>query len=185
MIEIIAEIGINHNGDLATAKRLILMAKERFHAGPEMTRYLVAAHGTAYVVGRLLRGTLRWPLGPLPNIALGSLIGAGILLFAVRAPVFPAVVVLYGMAGLCTSLNWPSTLGYAGERFPAQTGTVLGAVNAVSGPGTLAVSLVMGYVSERAGVATGMLIPPAMFFALSLFAVAAHLRSKRAGLLAT
>jgi len=159
---------------------IILMAKERFNVGAEMTGILAAAQGVAYVSGRFLRGTVRWPLRPLPNIALGSLVGAVILLGAVRSPTLAATVVMYGAAGFFLSLNWPSTLGYAGERFPAQTGTVLGAVNAVSGPGTLIVSAAMGLVSRYAGgAATGMLIPPGLFFALSIFAWITHLRGRR------
>ena len=159
---------------------IILMVKQRFHVSPEMTGVLASAPGVAYVSGRFLRSTLRWPLRPLPNIALGSLVGAAILLAAVRAPTFPTVVVLYGAAALFISLNWPSTLGFAGDRFPTQTGTVLGAVNAVSGPGTALVSIAMGIVSRHShSVAAGMLIPPAMFFALSVFAWITHLRSRR------
>lgn len=159
---------------------IILMVKQRFNAGPEMTGMLASAPGIAYVLGRFLRSTLRWPLGPLPNIALGSLVGALIWLAAVRAPSFPVVVVLYGVGALFISLNWPSTLGFAGDRFPTQTGTVLGAVNAVSGPGTAVVSIVMGYVAKASTVATGMLIPPAMFVVLSIFAWISHLRARRA-----
>jgi MFS family permease len=182
MFATILVLGVLHTAADNTAYFwIILMARDRFHAAPAMTGILASAHGLSYVCGRLLRGTLRWPLGPLTQIATGSLIGSIILLAAVRAPSFPALVVMYAGAGLFMSLNWPSTLGFAGERFPTQTGTVLGAVNGISGPGTLLLSAIVGKVSHDLGVATGMLIPPAMFFALSVFAWISYLRSRRAG----
>lgn len=174
-------IGMLHTAaDNSTYVWIVMLVKQRFHAGPDMTGVLAASYGLAYTVGRLVRSTLPWPWRPLPTIAGGSLVGAVILGFALRADTLAAVIGLYAAAGIFFSLNWPSTLGYASERFPARTGTVLGAVNAVTGPGTVVVSLVVGVVSQHGGgVSTGMLILPALFLSLSVFAAAAHRRSRR------
>jgi len=166
--------------DNSTYLWIILMIKERFHVGPQVLGVPGAAYSLAYVSGRLLRGTVRWPFGPLPTIAVGSLVGAAILAGAVRAPTLAAVIALYAGAGLFFSLNWPSTLGFAGERFPDRTGTVLGAANAVTGPATMAVSALIGVVSRFSGsVELGMLLPVGLFFVLGIFAAVTHLRAQR------
>jgi len=173
-------IGLLHtSADNATFLWLIMMVKQRFGASPAALGVLAAAYALAYTCGRLVRGTVRWPVAPLPTIAGGSVVGATILIATVRAPTLAATIALYAVAGLFLSLNYPSILGYAGERFPDRAGTVLGAISSVSAPGTAVASVVVGLVSRFAGsITVGILVPIGVFFALAVFTAAVHLRRR-------
>jgi len=181
MVLSVIVIGALHvAADTAAYSWIVLMAKERFGSGPGTAGVLIAGYALAYALGRLVRGAVRWPWRPLPTVAVGSLVGSVVLVLAVRAPSLPAVIGTYAAAGVFLSLNWPSLLGYAGERFADRAGTVIGAINAATAPSTVLVSVLVGVVSRLAGaVSVGMLVPAALFLTLSLVAAAADLRSRR------
>jgi NNP family nitrate/nitrite transporter-like MFS transporter len=169
-------------GDNSAYFWIVLMVKQRFGAGAAASGLLITGYGASYAAARALRGAVRWPWAPLPTIAVGSGVGAALLILATRAPTLAAVICLYIAAGLMFSLNWPSLLGYAGDRFPRQLGVVLGTLGAVTGAATLVVSSAAGVVSRLTGkVSLGMLVPVGCFAALSVLAVVAwHALSRAA-----
>lgn len=161
-------------GDNTAYFWIVLMVKQRFRADAAAAGLLITGYSAAYAAGRALRGVVRWPWAPLPTIAAGSGAGAALLVLATRAPTFGAALALYVAAGLLFSLNWPSLLGYAGDRFPQQLGVVLGTLWGVTGIATLIVSSATGVVSRVTGnVSVGMLVPSACFLGLSALAALA------------
>ncbi len=175
-------IGMLHSGaDSSAYMWIILLVKERFGVGAQTLGLLGGVYSLAYVLGRLARATMRWPLADLATIAVGAPVGAVILVCAIHATTLLGLILAYAGAGLCFCLTWPSILGYVSDHFPERAGTVLGAVSAVGGPGAVVVSGLTGVVSRYlGGIVVGMLVPAGAFFSLGIIAALAHLRSRHA-----
>ena len=85
-------------------------------------------------------------------IPLLMLASAGIMAVFVLNHNPAAAVVLAGIAGLLFGPVWPFLLGIATDRYPDRTGTVTGMVMLVDGGGGAFAPILIGLISDLAGL---------------------------------
>lgn len=125
---------------------------DALHAPAAQGSLALACLGAALGLGRL--GTvlwLRW-LGNRGVIALSvTLVLAGVLI-AATAHSAPTMILAVTVIGLGISAIYPTVLGLAGERFPGETGTALGAIIALSLVGGTAGPFLGGYAISHSAL---------------------------------
>jgi FHS family glucose/mannose:H+ symporter-like MFS transporter len=103
-----------------------------FHSTPERAGWALVGLSAAIGIGRLGAAIILRHLGSRRTMLLSTAITVTGAMIAYTSREFPMVVLGMVVIGLGLSSIYPTTLGVAGDRFPRQTGTVFGAITAVS-----------------------------------------------------
>ncbi|MFI5176731.1 MAG: MFS transporter [Terriglobia bacterium] len=118
--------------------------------------YILAAYWSALMLGRVIssRLLLRVKGSTLVKVsAIGSAIGGLLLLMPTSAPVAAAGVVLIGLS---FASIFPTTLGMAGGRFEAYSGTVFGILFGIALGGGMTIPWAVGQISAAYGLRSGL-----------------------------
>lgn len=133
--------------------------------------WIISAFSGAYFVGRLALTTLSDRIDDLLLLSIAPAIAAVLTFFAFQTESLHALAVLYVIAGLSMSVDFPSILSYVGKHFPEAAGRIMALVGAVSGIASFVVPPAMGYIGEQFGsMRIGMMLPSAMLAILSVLA---------------
>jgi fucose permease len=112
-------------------------------------------------------------IGDLTLLGIASGVGAILSMLAFRSESQYELTILYTLAGVAMSIDYPSIMAHIGKEFPHATGRVMALAGAVSGGAGFLVPPAMGYVGELTGsMVAGMMLPVAMLAALSVTAFA-------------
>ncbi len=103
-----------------------------FHSGPERANWALAGLTAAIGAGRLGAAFLLSVLGSRRTMLLSAAITVTGAMLAFNSREFSVAVLGVSVIGLGLASIYPTALGVAGDRFPRQTGTVFGAIMAVS-----------------------------------------------------
>ena len=103
-----------------------------FHSTPQRANLALVGLSAAIGAGRLGASFLLRVLGNRRTMLLSTAITVTGALVAYNSHEFSVVLLGMGMIGLGLASIYPTALGVAGDRFPRQTGTVFGAIMAVS-----------------------------------------------------
>ena len=103
-----------------------------FHSGPERANWALVGLSAAIGAGRLGAAFLLRVLGSRRTMLLSAAVTVTGAMLAYNSREFAVAVLGMCVIGLGLSSIFPTALGVAGDRFPRQTGTVFGAIMAVS-----------------------------------------------------
>ncbi len=103
-----------------------------FHSAPERANWALAGLTAAIGAGRLGAALLLSVLGSRRTMLLSTAITVTGAMLAFNSREFSVAVLGVSVIGLGLASIYPTALGVAGDRFPRQTGTVFGAIMAVS-----------------------------------------------------
>lgn len=103
-----------------------------YHSGPERASWALVGLSAAIGIGRLAAAFLLRVLGSRRTMLLSAAVTVTGTMIAFTSREFAVAVLGMGVIGLGLSSIYPTGLGVAGDRFPRQTGTVFGAIMAVS-----------------------------------------------------
>lgn len=103
-----------------------------FNATPQRAGWALVGLSAAIGAGRLGAAFLLPVLGSRKVMLLSSAATVTGVMIAYTSRAFPTAVLGMGIIGLGLASIFPTALGIAGDRFPRQTGTVFGAIMAVS-----------------------------------------------------
>lgn len=103
-----------------------------FNATPQRAGWALVGLTAAIGAGRLGATFLLRVLGSRRTMLLSAAVTVTGTLLAFTSRAFPTAVLGMVVIGLGLASIYPTTLGVAGDRFPRQTGTVFGAIMAVS-----------------------------------------------------
>ncbi|HET7101176.1 MAG TPA: MFS transporter [Terriglobia bacterium] len=103
-----------------------------FNATPQRAGWALVGLSAAIGAGRLGAAFLLRVLGSRKVMLLSAAVTVTGVMIAYTSPVFPTAVLGMVVIGLGLASIYPTALGIAGDRFPRQTGTVFGAIMAVS-----------------------------------------------------
>jgi len=122
------------------------------HAPVSSASYLLALYWGAIMIGRAVasRLVLRWKG---PAMILGSAVGAAAgvaLLLMAQSQFFTGVGI--GIAGLSLASIYPVTLGFAGSRFEAYSGSVFGILFGIALVGGMTLPWAAGQLAEAHGL---------------------------------
>lgn len=133
--------------------------------------YLLAGYWASIMVGRIVSSKLLSRVSSYTLVllsAIGSAVGVGLLLLAPGAmPAVIAVVVI----GFSFASIFPTTLGVAGGKCEAYSGTAFGILFAIALTGGMILPWVVGQVANAYGLRVGLAIAAfnsAMIFVLQL-----------------
>lgn len=133
--------------------------------------YILAAYWGAIMVGRVVSSRLLLRMKSSRVIlvsALGSALGGLILLIA-PSPVLAAVGVV--VIGLSFAGIFPTTLGNAGSRFEAFSGTVFGILFGIGLMGGMSLPWAVGHLAQSLGLRLGLglvIVDAAMIFVVQI-----------------
>ncbi len=143
-------------------------ATRRFDPSPFPVAWIISAFSGAYLVGRLVLVSLPERIGDLTLLGIASGLGAVLSLFAFQSESQYVLTLLYTLAGVAMSIDYPSIMAHIGRQFPHSTGRVMALAGAVSGGAGFLVPPAMGYIGEMTGnMVAGMMLPVAMLATLS------------------
>jgi MFS family permease len=141
--------------------------------------WIISAFSGAYFVGRLALTTLSDRIDDLLLLSVAPAIAAVMTFFAFQTESLHALAILYVIAGLSMSVDFPSILSYVGKHFPEAAGRIMALVGAVSGVASFVIPPAMGYFGELFGsMRIGMMLPSAMLATLSVLAFAYRYRTR-------
>ncbi|TAM82231.1 MAG: MFS transporter [Acidobacteria bacterium] len=103
-----------------------------FHSGPERANWALVGLSAAIGAGRLGAAFLLRVLGSRRTMLLSAAVAVTGAVVAYSSRELPVAVLGMIVIGLGLASIYPTALGVAGDRFPRQTGTVFGAIMAVS-----------------------------------------------------
>jgi len=103
-----------------------------FHATPQRANWALVGLSAAIGAGRLGASFLLRVLGNRRTMLISTAVTVTGTMIAYTSRAFPAAVLGMVLIGLGLASIYPTALGVAGDRFPRQTGTVFGAIMAVS-----------------------------------------------------
>jgi MFS transporter, FHS family, glucose/mannose:H+ symporter len=103
-----------------------------FHSTPQRANWALVALSAAIGIGRLSAAFLLRHLGSRRTMLLSTAVAVTGAMVAYNSREFSVAVLGMGVIGLGLASIYPTALGVAGDRFPRQTGTVFGAIMAVS-----------------------------------------------------
>jgi FHS family glucose/mannose:H+ symporter-like MFS transporter len=103
-----------------------------FHTTPEQANWALVALTAAIGIGRLVTAFLLRHLGSRKTMLLSTAMTIAGTMVAFASREFPVAVLGMGILGLGLAAIYPTALGVAGDRYPRSTGTVFGAIMAVS-----------------------------------------------------
>ena len=103
-----------------------------FHSTPERANLALAGLHAAIGAGRLGAAFLLRVVGSRRTMLLSAAITVTGAMLAFNSREFSVAVLGVSVIGLGLASIYPTALGVAGDRFPRQTGTVFGAIMAVS-----------------------------------------------------
>jgi MFS transporter, FHS family, glucose/mannose:H+ symporter len=103
-----------------------------FHSGPGRANWALVGLSAAIGIGRLAAAFLLRVLGSRRTMLLSAAVTVTGTMIAFTSREFAVAVLGMGVVGLGLASIYPTGLGVAGDRFPRQTGTVFGAIMAVS-----------------------------------------------------
>jgi len=103
-----------------------------FHSTPQRANLALVGLSAAIGAGRLGAAFLLRVLGNRRTMLLSTAITVTGAMVAYNSREFSVALLGMGMIGLGLASIYPTALGVAGDRFPRQTGTVFGAIMAVS-----------------------------------------------------
>lgn len=135
--------------------------------------WMLALYWSAMMVGRtVLSRVLLRVSGHFLILASAAGVAAsvGLLVAARSLPLAGCAVVLLGLS---LAAIYPTSLGFAGTRYPSHSGTVFGILIGIGLTGGMSLPWLVGRVSQSHGVAAGLSIPiagAAAIFALQLLA---------------
>lgn len=130
--------------------------KSRLDSSISVASYILAAYWAAMMLGRVIssRLLLRMKASTLVKVsAIGSAMGGLLLLIATSIPIATAGAVLIGLS---FASIFPTTLGVAGSRFEAYSGTVFGILFGIALSGGMALPWAVGQISARQGLHFGL-----------------------------
>ncbi len=143
-----------------------------FHATPQHANWALVGLSAAIGSGRLGAAFLLRVLGSRRIILLSAAIAVTGAMVAYTSRGFPAVVLGMVVVGLGLASIYPTALGVAGDRFPRQTGTVFGAIMAVSLVGGTAGPSICGSLAAT-GLRNILWVPIISAVAVAMLTVAA------------
>ncbi|HEV2247983.1 MAG TPA: MFS transporter [Terriglobia bacterium] len=103
-----------------------------FHSGPERANWALVGLSASIGAGRLGAAFLLRVLGNRRTILLSTAIAVTGAMVVYNSRAFTVAVLGMAIIGLGLAAIYPTALGVAGDCFPRQTGTVFGAIMAVS-----------------------------------------------------
>ncbi len=103
-----------------------------FNATPQRAGWALVGLSAAIGAGRLGAAFLLRVLGSRKVMLLSAAVTVTGTMIEYTSRAFPTAVLGMGIIGLGLASIFPTALGIAGDRFPRQTGTVFGAIMAVS-----------------------------------------------------
>lgn len=107
-------------------------AQDLLHTSPQRAQMALLGLSAAMGAGRLTAaGILRW-MGTRNMVLLSCVIACAGAAIVFTTQSFPGVIAGFSIIGFGLSAIYPTALGIAGDHFPRETGTVFGAVIAVS-----------------------------------------------------
>lgn len=130
--------------------------KSRMGSSISGASYILAGYWLALMLGRVISSRLLLRANSLTLVrvsAVGSAVGGMVLLMATSAPLATAGVVLLGLS---FASIFPTTLGMAGSRFEACSGTVFGILFGIALSGGMTLPWAVGQISARQGLHAGL-----------------------------
>ncbi|HET7214865.1 MAG TPA: MFS transporter [Terriglobia bacterium] len=103
-----------------------------FHSMPQRANWALVGLSAAIGAGRLGATFLLRVLGNRRTMLISTAVTVTGTMIAFTSRAFPTAVLGMVLIGLGLASIYPTALGVAGDRFPRQTGTVFGAIMAVS-----------------------------------------------------
>ena len=128
------------------------------HSTVSAASYLLAIYWGAIMVGRTIasRLVLRWkPATMILGSAVGASAGMAILLAAHSQSVAGAGIAIVGLG---FASIYPVTLGFAGSRFEAYSGSVFGILFAIALVGGMTLPWAVGQIAQAHGLRTALAI---------------------------
>jgi fucose permease len=128
-------------------------------ASPRTATWVLAGYWASLMAGRALSAKLVGSMSKTSLVlasAIGSVAGALVLLLSPSIPLMAAGATLIGLS---YAAIYPTTLAIAGDRNPADQGSVFGLLFAVGLIGGMAFPWALGQISQAWGVRWGMVLP--------------------------
>jgi MFS transporter, FHS family, glucose/mannose:H+ symporter len=141
-----------------------------FHSAPERANWALVGLSGAIGAGRLGAAFLLRVLGSRRTMLLSAAVTVTGAMVAYNSRGFPVAVLGICVIGLGLSTIFPTALGVAGDRFPRQTGTVFGAVMAVSLVGGTAGPSICGSLAAT-GLRNILWVPMVAAVAVATFTI--------------
>src|SRR5690348_399356 len=143
-----------------------------FHSGPEHANWALVGLSAAIGAGRLGAAFLLRLLGNRRTILLSTAIAVTGAMVVYTSRAFTVAVLGMVIIGLGLAAIYPTGLGIAGDRFPRQTGTVFGAIMAVSLVGGTAGPSICGSLAAT-GLRNILWVPMVAAVAVASFTILA------------
>ena len=143
-----------------------------FHSGPERANWALVGLSAAIGAGRLGAAFLLRVLGNRRTILLSTAIAVTGAMVVYNSRAFTVAVLGMAIIGLGLAAIYPTALGVAGDCFPRQTGTVFGAIMAVSLVGGTAGPSICGSLAST-GLRNILWVPIIAAVAVATFTIRA------------
>jgi MFS family permease len=143
-----------------------------FHSGPERANWALVGLSAAIGAGRLGAAFLLRVLGSRRTILISAAVAVTGAMIVYSSRAFAVAVLGMVIIGLGLAAIYPTALGLAGDRFPRQTGTVFGAIMAVSLVGGTAGPSICGSLAAT-GLRNILWVPMVAAVAVATFTILA------------
>ncbi|HEX5410488.1 MAG TPA: MFS transporter [Terriglobia bacterium] len=143
-----------------------------FNSGPERANWALVGLSAAIGAGRLGAAFLLRVLGSRRTILISAAVAVTGAMVVYSSRAFAIAVLGMVIIGLGLAAIYPTALGVAGDRFPRQTGTVFGAIMAVSLVGGTAGPSICGSLAA-AGLRNILWVPMVAAVAVASFTILA------------
>ena len=143
-----------------------------FHSGPERANWALVGLSAAIGAGRLGAAFLLRVLGNRRTILLSTAIAVTGAMVVYNSRAFTVAVLGMAIIDLGLAAIYPTALGVAGDCFPRQTGTVFGAIMAVSLVGGTAGPSICGSLAST-GLRNILWVPMIAAVAVATFTILA------------
>jgi MFS transporter, FHS family, glucose/mannose:H+ symporter len=158
------------------------LVSEVLHAPGTLANLALVAVTVALGAGRLVASMASRRAGSRSLLLIACVLeaaGAAIVVVSARSPTgYVGMVTGFAILGFGMASIFPTTLAITGDRFPAETGTVFGAIMAVALIGGTTGPLAGGWLAAR-GALDVLLVPFVAAFAMALLTLLAT-RAQRA-----
>ena len=154
--------------EIATSGWLTTFAVDQLGASTSGASFYLSVLWGALVLGRLAASWVLTRYRP-ESVVQASALGAGFALAILVIAGGPASgFLLSGALGFSMAFIFPTVMGQASSRYPALSGTVLGALITVALTGGMLMPWLAGVVSSSAGVRAGLALPCVGFLAVAI-----------------
>jgi fucose permease len=113
------------------------------------THWLGMITGRALFAGRVDRAKQR-------AVIRGALAGAAVALVFASSHVTPLLAAAPFVVGVAIAVVMPTSMAFAGDRYPGSPGTLFGTLLTLAQAGAIALPALIGVVAQEAGVRAGM-----------------------------